>query len=220
LESYIQGRYFRSDEDLENFKKSAGEKILRELKKEYPFGLSVGELSERTDIPYTTINPYIGELARTLFIRQMKLKNDNRRKTSTRINEYAIEDVNKLSQLRFPYPHTTGNVEFSTRFKNAWYQLVGTDEEAKLHNDLVNFLNLVIRRVNDLDKPELRKLFPSSSKKEDFCCTNCGLNHEARDFVRATLLNLIDQFETSKYYLQLLRDNNYVRETHYGDYAL
>jgi len=50
-------------------------------------------------------------------------------------------------------------------------------------------------------------------------CSICGLNHEARDFIRATLLYLLDRFERSSDYLEFLRENNYVDREHYNEYC-
>jgi hypothetical protein len=41
-------------------------------------------------------------------------------------------------------------------------------------------------------------------KTPDFCCSQCGLNHEARDFIRAILLHLIDRFSPTDTGLQII----------------
>ena len=43
-------------------------------------------------------------------------------------------------------------------------------------------------------------------------CKNCGYNHEARDFIRATLLHLIDGLETDKRFIRIITDEGIIEE--------
>ena len=52
-------------------------------------------------------------------------------------------------------------------------------------------------------------------KEEDYRCSQCGLNHEARDFIRAVLLYMIDQFEQSKKFIDFLKENELVTNDAY-----
>jgi hypothetical protein len=45
--------------------------------------------------------------------------------------------------------------------------------------------------VNESDNEKIRRMVPT----KEFSCSQCGLNHEARDFMRAMLLHLIDELE-------------------------
>lgn len=56
------------------------------------------------------------------------------------------------------------------------------------------------------DKKIIQKWIPE--RTIEFCCTQCGLNHEARDFIRAILLHLIDKLEKSDKFLGFLKDNS------------
>jgi uncharacterized UBP type Zn finger protein len=42
------------------------------------------------------------------------------------------------------------------------------------------------------------------------CCPLCGLNHQARDFMRAMLLHLIDQLEESRDFIDFLHSNRFL----------
>ena len=37
-------------------------------------------------------------------------------------------------------------------------------------------------------------------------CQFCGVNHDVRDFIRATLLHILDLFETSSMFKHLFKD--------------
>ena len=52
-------------------------------------------------------------------------------------------------------------------------------------------------------------------EKEDYRCSQCGLNHEARYFIRAVLLYMIDQFEQSKNFIDFLKEKELVTNDAY-----
>jgi hypothetical protein len=60
-------------------------------------------------------------------------------------------------------------------------------------------------RVRDHDDKMVRKWAPERDVR--YWCSQCGLNHEARDFIRAVLLRLIDQLEKNDTVLNYLKDN-------------
>ena len=45
-----------------------------------------------------------------------------------------------------------------------------------------------------------------AGKNSRILLTQCGLNHEARDFIRAILIRLIDQLETSGDFIDFLKN--------------
>ena len=61
-------------------------------------------------------------------------------------------------------------------------------------------------RVHDHNDKKVRKWAPERNVQH--CCSQCGLNHEARDFIRAVLLVLIDQLERNHTLLNYLKDND------------
>ena len=44
-------------------------------------------------------------------------------------------------------------------------------------------------------------------------CKNCGYNHERRDFIRATLLHLIDGLEINRQFIEFIRNEGIIDET-------
>jgi hypothetical protein len=60
-----------------------------------------------------------------------------------------------------------------------------------------------IRRIVPLSSSSLKS---SSKQIEEYCCSVCGLNHEARDFIRAMLLYLFDQLEENSKFIKLLKE--------------
>jgi uncharacterized UBP type Zn finger protein len=47
------------------------------------------------------------------------------------------------------------------------------------------------------------------------CCSLCGVNHQARDLMRAVLLHLVDQIEENVKFVGFLHDNQFVTEEAY-----
>ncbi|HEY6586952.1 MAG TPA: hypothetical protein VIY98_01565 [Nitrososphaeraceae archaeon] len=60
---------------------------------------------------------------------------------------------------------------------------------------------------------EIKRIAPST--EEGYCCSQYGLNHEARDFIRAVLLYMIDKFEQSKNFINFLKENELVTNDAY-----
>jgi hypothetical protein len=44
----------------------------------------------------------------------------------------------------------------------------------------------------------------------DSCCGQCGINHEARDFVRAMVLHLLDHFERNDKFIEFMKNNEFL----------
>ena len=57
----------------------------------------------------------------------------------------------------------------------------------------------------------IKKIAPDLRK--EYCCRNCGLNHEARDFIRAILIHLIDRLEVQREFVEFQNNNPLLRET-------
>lgn len=49
--------------------------------------------------------------------------------------------------------------------------------------------------------------------KRTYCCAQCGLNHEARDFMRVMLLHLIDRFEENSKFVDFINDKGFLTDT-------
>ena len=114
-----------------------------------------------------------------------------------------------MNQKKRYIPLPPGNVVYSNEFIEVWHKIVGKEEEDELCTALLNFLDKTLRRISESSKDDdkIRRIVPSAAApslssaelkqidKNYCCCSLCGLNHEARDFIRAMLLYLLDQLE-------------------------
>ena len=58
----------------------------------------------------------------------------------------------------------------------------------------------------------------AKKKLEDntnFCCGQCGINHEARDFIRAVLLHLLDHLEKNHNSIRFMKENEFINQEVY-----
>jgi hypothetical protein len=96
---------------------------------------------------------------------------------------------------------------------------------------LLNILEKILRRISESnDDEKIRRIAPSSSTTtsssslpsaeskqidENYCCSLCGLNHEAKDFIRAMLLYPFDQLEENSKFIKLLKNNQFLTQEDY-----
>jgi hypothetical protein len=59
--------------------------------------------------------------------------------------------------------------------------------------------------VNDEVRKWTPERFVSGRDTSKSCCVQCGINHEARDFVRATLLHLLDHLERHDKFIEFMK---------------
>jgi hypothetical protein len=119
-------------------------------------------------------------------------------------------------QVSFPegnYPLAPGNSDYLDDFIDAWHKLIGKEEVEELHTLLLKFVEKKLMIVSEYDNEEIKKWAPT--KKLEFCCTQCGINHEARDFVRAMLVHLIDHFEKNNKFIDFMKSNQFINQEVY-----
>ena len=117
-----------------------------------------------------------------------------------------------------PIPLPPGNVVYSEGFTDLWNKIVEKEEEDALCENLLKFIQRLFYRVNEQEYIKeneriIKKWLPE--KTIEFCCTQCGLNHEARDFIRAILLRLIDKLEKNSKFIDFLKDNHLLTKETY-----
>jgi ribosomal protein L44E len=243
MKTYIGGYYCRDELHLQIINKDSNRKILEALKDAYPAGLTVEELVKKTKLPMKTIYAQKAELYREYYINHLeeergKLKSTRGRPpAASRLRaagalrkrvRLVIEDATGLHDEykgKKPIPLPPGNVIYSDGFTEACNKIVGKDEEEHLCKELLRFIQRAIDRIivgyddknnyhQEEGEEEIKKRWAPETAI-DFCCSQCGLNHEARDFIRAMLLYLIDQFERNDEFIGFLKDRQLLTEEAY-----
>jgi hypothetical protein len=229
MKEYFRGYYCRDDLHLQVLNKDSNRKILEVLREAYPEGLSVEEIASKAKLPIKTIYAQKAELYREYFVnhfdrgehapstkrgrpslKEAKVDEESRKRVSIVGEEtYGIFDPFKGSK---PVPLPPGHVIYSDGFTDVWHKLVGKDEQIDLDCVLSQFVERMLNRIAEYDDSDGNKTGEiwAPKRDSDFFCSQCGLNHEARDFIRATLMHAIDQFQSSKEYIELLKRNDLI----------
>lgn len=231
MKQYIRGYYCRDDMDLRLLNKESNKYILEALQDAYPLGLTAQELEKKTGKPVTTIYAQIEELEREHFIVKMdskkqpkprgrpSTKNESFEDTFARHRgEVVIEDSSGIYDTREGgkegnFQLAPGNVLFSDNFVKLWDKLVEKADEEEISPVLMGFVEKVFRRAIDSNEPIIKSTTPQKNTQQ--CCYQCGVNHEARDFLRAISVYLIDSLQNSKVYVEFLKKNELLTEDAY-----
>ncbi|MGD9674228.1 MAG: hypothetical protein AB7U98_12205 [Candidatus Nitrosocosmicus sp.] len=226
MKNYFQGYYCRDDLHLQVINKDSNRKILEALREAYPSGLSVEELSKVTKLPIKTVYTQKAELYREYFINHFeeveadkKLRGRPskteqplplRNRTRVVIEElFGIYDIYKGNK---PVPLPPGHNIYSDGFKEALDKITLDEEKHEMFVSMLKYIKKIYSRSYDDDK--ISKEW-APNKESNYCCSQCGLNHEARDFFRAVLMNLLDEFEQSKPFMDFLKDENMITQQSY-----
>jgi Zn-finger in ubiquitin-hydrolases and other protein len=233
MKQYILGYYAANNTQLGVISKESNRKILDALRDAFPSGLNARGIEERTSLPIKTVYACLKELNRELFIdelgKQRKIRGrpllretqNNGNSTGERhSSQYVIEDRSRTYDMQNQdnYVMAPGNVDYPSEFVDAWHTIVTKEEENELCTILSQFLERSLTRVSNYTaSDEIRKWAPerfssslSNERNSKLCCTQCGINHEARDFMRAMMLHLVDHVERHDKFIEFMKSNDLV----------
>lgn len=234
MKNYFTGFYCRDDLHLQIMNKDSNRRILEALRDAYPDGLTVEELAKKTKLPIKTIYAQKAELYREYYINHLEeqeggYKPPRGRPPASRSREEArrkrvrivVEDASGYHdpyEGKKPTPLPPGNVIFSDGFTEAWDNMVGKEQEEILYNELLRFIQRVFDRLEELSSGSkngkiIKNWMPE--RTVELLCTQCGLNHEARDFIRAMLLHLIDKLEKNDKFIDYLKHSQLITQEAY-----
>lgn len=225
---YIEGFYVEEDDThLGQIRK-----VYDALEDLYPWGGNEFVISEKSNVALGTCRGYLkekkGDLAR--FTRK-----ENRDK-GTKLsgpgkNRFNVENHSFVlkKEKQFANAFSPGFVSYKQDFLDGWNKIIKKSEVDVIHESLVKLLKDIFTRMdstaNDLTvekiEPRLGEVTtrqkvtetgdPSEMTK-DMICNGCGINHEARDFIRAMLLHLVDLIEGNKKYIKFLSEKKFLNE--------
>ena len=111
-------------------------------------------------------------------------------------NKYRVENINVMIPV------------------DAWHTIVIKEEENELCTTLLQFLERSLTRMRNHTSDEIRRWTPETCRQgvdnSKSCCGQCGINHEARDFMRAMLLHLLDHFERNDKFIEFMKNNEFL----------
>lgn len=229
VKQYFRGYYCRDDMDLEILNKDTNRTILEALRDAHPSGLTAHDIQKKTRLPMNTIYSQLKELYREYFVMETenkkqpkprgrpsikKTKNTNTRHRGEVINEdssgvYDTHEGEEEGKIQL----APGNVQFSSKFIESWENVVEKSDEDEISPVLMAFIEKIYRRTIESNDSITKSFAPVKNVQQ--CCYQCGVNHEARDFLRAISVYLIDRLQNSKVYVEFLKSNDLLTEDAY-----
>jgi len=225
VSKYFQGYYCKDEKSVEGIKTENLRTVLQTISHSYPWGITPEEIHRQTGIPGDTVYGSLRTLTTFGFIKKDKYKR-HRGKSKTLADPYSestafkfhVENRNFVLNKNGIYQLAPGCTQYNPDFLNAWSKLVEKHQEDEIYLSLMKLLNRVITKMSSL--PHDRILRDMSPRAESYLngertsmhCQYCDINHEARDFIRAMLLHLIDRFEMTDYYVDFLKEQQYISD--------
>ncbi|HBP65628.1 MAG TPA: hypothetical protein DD730_15530, partial [Desulfosporosinus sp.] len=109
--------------------------------------------------------------------------------------------------------------QYTKDFQNAWNELAKDQTiEKKLINEFQTSIVHIVERFFTIFKNynnyEISRVAPRGIIEENlkYVCSNCGIDHESRNFIRAIILHLLDDFEVSNDFIAFLDKHEIVND--------
>src|SRR5215831_2694573 len=207
MTKYFEGYYCKDDDSVNGISTPSSRQILHAISHSYPKGITVTEISNQTHTSQNTIYSSLKSLQDAGFITKKKDPSSRGRPRAAsptsddRSFKYYIENRN-FALRDDKYQFAPGYTKYTSDFLNAWDALVEKNQLDDVYSALMKILGPVMTKITSPYDPTLKRLVPNVDKSMQ--CQFCGVNHDARDFIRATLLHILDQFETSSMFMDFL----------------
>ncbi len=218
MSKYFEGYYCKDSNSVEGIKTENSREVLRAISYAYPEGITPEEISQRINVPYDTVSASLKTLGRSGFIKRVKNKLPGGRPSTydkhidSRSFKYYIENRNFALIEEDAYQYALGYTKYTSEFLYAWNVLVEKDQQNEIYRLLINFLSTVMTKITSSNDPLLGYVIPRSG----ILCKFCGINHEARDLIRAVLLHLLDRLEGTRPFIDFLEKNQFISKDSYG----
>jgi DNA-binding transcriptional ArsR family regulator len=217
---YFEGYYCKDDNSVNGIKTDSSRQVLHTIGSHYPSGITVKEISNQTKIPSDTVRGSLKSLEDTGFITRTRYEKSRGRPGKSddddRSYRYHIENRNFALNKEGKFQFAPGYTKYTSEFLCAWNVLVEKKKLDEVYSILMKILRQAMTKIISSDDPILKKLAPNieiSTGKDDrinMQCQFCKVNHDARDFIRATLLHILDQFETSSAFIDFAKDQQFI----------
>jgi hypothetical protein len=227
MKQYIYGYYCANDTQLDVISKQSNRRILEALRDAFPSGLNAHGIVAKTGLPLKIVYASLKELNRELFVdvlgkqrkirgrplvREVQTSNGGTEGGERHRSQYVIEDRSRTYEMHNDnnYAMAPGNVDYPRDFVDTWHTIVPNEEENELCTTLSQFLERSLTRMTNHPDDKIRKWSPETVDGSKSCCAQCGINHEARDFMRAMLLHLFDHLERHDKFIEIMKNNEFL----------
>jgi hypothetical protein len=223
---YIEGFYLdEKDSYLKQIRR-----VYDALEDLYPWGGNDYAISEKSNVKFSTCRGYLKtELAK--FTQDEEKRDEGIALSGPGKIRYNIENCSFVLKMekQSGKGFSPGYVNYKQDFLDGWNKIVEKSEVEDIHEILVKFLGNIFTKMDSIpNDPTVKKIkprlgmFPTQQivtrtgkqieLKKDMRCDGCGINHEARDFIRAILLHLADLLEVNKEFIEFLFKKKFLNE--------
>ncbi|MGA9150547.1 MAG: hypothetical protein WBZ36_08210, partial [Candidatus Nitrosopolaris sp.] len=225
---YIEGYYSKDDQAADNLSNAKARKILDALERLYPWGGTTKEIAKEASMSEGTVYNYLNNELR-MFAKSTDLPKLNKAGEPMAGRGWIRFDIENQSfalneHNGFPYHFSPGYVNYEQNFLAMSDSLIEKAILDEIHGLLVKLLARIFLKIDSpLFDTRIKEIAPrakarSTEETRDMICNGCGINHEARDFIRAILLRIVDQIETNDDYINFLWDKRFVNQQAYNSY--
>lgn len=153
-------------------------------------------------IEYNTSQTYPVEMLEKIIKHAEHLEDEISHKD---VSKYYFEDLsyhlNQKDDSKFPF--APGYVEYTKKLLDVYSNIKDERSENKIYDALIDFLKGPNGKIKGI------------SIKGNIFCKFCGYNHEARDFIRAILLHLLDGLEVYPRFVDFIHNEKIIDKNGY-----
>jgi predicted transcriptional regulator len=229
MSKYFEGYYCKDDSSVKGIKTEYSRQVLRTISNYYPRGITARQISDKTKIRPDTVRGSLKSLEDAGFINRAKYEGSRGRREDAQDNirsfRFHIENRNFALNEGEKYQFAPGYTKYTSDFLYAWKVLVEKDQLDSLYPLLIRILRQVMTKITSSEDPLLKQLVPTTEISRDgekisMQCKNCGVNHDARDFIRAILLHFLDEFERSSQFMEFFSEQQFISNDSYEGHHL
>ncbi len=183
--------------------------VLNLLKDSYPNTLTIRQIADIKSMKESTVDNNVKKLLRNGFLRIGKESKRGIPPTGKVTGKkprtpYLFEDLNSISneEENFKFQFAPGSVHYNRDFLDMYDQITDGLDQNHIFALIVRFLEKAFINIDNSSSEKVRSMAPV---RTEFTCSECGFNHEVRDFIRAMLLRSLDRLEIREYYIKFLK---------------
>jgi DNA-binding transcriptional ArsR family regulator len=220
---YFEGYYCKDDNSVNGIGTDSSRKVLHTISRSYPFGITIKEISNQTKTEPSTIDHALKALEAAGFITKVIGKRSRGKPAQTAVQynprayRYHIENIYSALNEDDEYQFAPGYTKYTSDFLYAWKILVEKNQLDGVYSSLIRILTQVMTKITSAND-RIKKLGPKTDKNMQ--CQFCGINHDARDFIRATLLRILNEFERSNMFMDFISEKQFISKDIYDGHHL
>jgi hypothetical protein len=223
MSRYIAGYYGKDEKAAKDLSNTKARKILDALETLYPWGATIPEIAKEAKLSDNTVYNYLQNELLTFSMQEEERKKSKSGEylAGRGPGRYNIENYSftLIKNRGFAGQLSRGCVNYNPDFIEVWNLVVEKVRIEEIHSLLVKLLVSIFSKMDSLSfDRKIKDLRPRlesrkrGGERKDMICSHCGINHEARDFIRAILLHLIDGLETNDEYIKFLLGKKFLKE--------